>query len=98
MSLDDRYTFYMIPKEPLDELIKAAQDFRRMQELLEKDTSSGALGDYIPEEEAMKLLGRGKTWFWDKRKSGELPGKKAAGRWYYRLKDIQKYIEDGRPV
>ena len=96
MNLDDKCTFYLVPKEVLDDFIKAAQDFRRMQELLEKDTSSRALGDYIPEEEAMKLLGRGKTWFWDKRKSGKLPGKKAAGRWYYRLMDIQKYIEDGK--
>ena len=95
MNLDDKYTFYMIPKEVLDDLIKAVQDFRRMQEFLEKGASSGALGDYIPEEEAMKLLGRGKTWFWDKRKSGELSGKKAAGRWYYKITDIKTYIEDG---
>ena len=98
MNLDHKCTFYLIPKEVLDDFIKAAQDFRRMQDQLDKDTSSRVLGDYIPEEEAMKLLGRGKTWFWNKRKSGELPAKKAAGRWYYRLKDIQKYIEDGRSI
>lgn len=88
-------TFYLVPKEALDDLILAIQDFRKVQALLEGSSSRDVLGDYIPEEEAMKLLGRGKTWFWDKRKSGELPGKKAAGRWYYKKNDLKKYIENG---
>ena len=90
---DKQNAFYMIPEEALDELIQAIQDIRRIQAMLEKSSNSDALGDFIPEEDAMKLLGRGKTWFWMKRKSSELPGKKAAGRWYYNKNDLKKYIE-----
>lgn len=88
-------TFYLIPKEALDELIQAIQDIRQVQVMLEGSNRKEAMGDWIPEEDAMELLGRGKTWFWDKRKTGELPGKKAAGRWYYKLSEINKYIENG---
>lgn len=95
IDFDNQNTFYLIPKEALDDLIQAIQDIRRIQAMLEKSCNSDALGDYIPEEDAMKLLGRGKTWFWSKRKSGELPGKKAAGRWYYQLRVINKYIQNG---
>ena len=88
-------TFYLIPKEALDELIQAIQDIRQVQVMLESSNRKEAMGDWIPEGDAMELLGRGKTWFWDKRKTGELPGKKAAGRWYYKLSEINKYIENG---
>ena len=68
-----------------------------VREELEKRNGSDALGDYIPEERAMELLGRGKTWFWNQRKSGDLNGKKAAGRWYYSLDELKKLINNGNP-
>jgi hypothetical protein len=98
VNFEDKHTFYLIPKETLDELIQAIRDIKGIQEEIGKGVNSSALGDYIPEDRAMELLGRGKTWFFNKRKSGELPGKKAAGRWYYRNQDIIKYIEDGQSV
>jgi len=84
-DFDKHNTFYLIPKEAFDELIQAVKDLRQMQAEIERGADSSALGDYIPEDRAMEMLKRGKTWFFNKRKSGELPGKKAAGRWYYRL-------------
>ncbi|KPK82814.1 MAG: hypothetical protein AMS27_13925 [Bacteroides sp. SM23_62_1] len=98
INFDDKHTFYLVPKESLDELIQAVRDLKRLQEEIGKGANSEALGDYIPEDRAMELLGRGKTWFFNRRKSGELPGKKAAGRWYYKIADIQKYIENGRTI
>ena len=94
MNFDDRHTFYLIPKEALDELIQAIKDLKMLQDEIGKGGNSEALGDYIPEDKAMELLDRGKTWFFYKRKSGELPGKKAAGRWYYLKEDIKKYIQN----
>jgi hypothetical protein len=97
-DFDKNNTFYLIPKEAFDELIQAVKDLRLMKDEIGKGITSSALGDFIPEEIAMELLGRGKTWFFNKRRSGELPGKKAAGRWYYRHQDIKKYIEDGKSI
>jgi hypothetical protein len=93
-DFDKNNTFYLIPKEAFDELIQAVKELKQIQDEIGKGITSSALGDFIPEETAMELLGRGKTWFFNKRKSGELPGKKAAGRWYYRKDDILKYIQN----
>lgn len=88
-------TLYLIPEEVLDELIAAVKSIKKFQENLEKEEKNiRPLGDYIDEDHAMELLKRGKTWFWNKRKSGELPGKKAAGRWYYNIADIKTYIQN----
>jgi hypothetical protein len=96
--LDEYKIFVLVPKEILEELIQAIGDMKKIKDLLEKENHSGTLGDFITEEKAKEIIGRGTTWFWNKRKSGELPGKKAAGRWYYKLMDIDKLIDNGRPV
>ena len=98
MDLNKTLTFYLVPKEVLDELIEAIKDLKKLQLGLEKKDISQTLGDYIPEEMALDLLARGKTWFHNKRKSYELPGKKAAGRWYYKRQDLLKLIESGESI
>jgi len=98
IDFESKHTFYLIPKEDLDELIQAIRDLKILQEEIGKGGSSDALGDFIPEDKAMELLDRGKTWFFNRRKSGELPSKKAAGRWYYKKEDILKYIQNGRTI
>lgn len=98
-DLDKQSTFYLVPEEALEELIAAVKSIKKFQENLERgEENARPLGDYIDESQAMKILKRGKTWFWNKRKTGELPGKKAAGRWYYKVTDIYKYIEDGGSI
>ena len=98
MDLNKTLTFYLVPQEVLDELIEAIRDLKKLQFGLEKEDISQTLGDYISEEMARDLLARGKTWFHNKRKSHELPGKKAAGRWYYKRQDLLKLIESGKNV
>ena len=94
MNILDENIYYLIPKQNLDELIEAVRDLKRIHDMNNGDIPQDILGDFICEEEAMKILQRGKTWFYNKRKSGDLPGKKAAGRWYYKKKDITNYIKD----
>ena len=89
-------TFYMIPAEVMDELLEVVKDLRELRTELTVKGKSDALGDYISEEEAMEILKRGKTWFWNMRKTGKLLGKKAAGRWYYQLDAITNFIENGK--
>jgi hypothetical protein len=98
-DLNNHSVFYLVPEKVLDELIEAIKSIRKLQETLERgEENTKAIGDYIEESQAMKILRRRKTWFWNKRKKGELSGKKAAGRWYYKEADILKYIENGRSI
>jgi hypothetical protein len=88
----------MVPEKAFQDLIETVHSIRKFQETQGSgEKNAQALGDYIDEDQAMKILRRQKTWFWNKRKTGELPGKKAAGRWYYKVVDINKFIENGRP-
>lgn len=59
-------------------------------------TKLNPIGDYITEKEAKELLGRGTTWFWNKRKSKELNGRKSGNVWYYSVKEIQHFVENGK--
>ena len=57
---------------------------------------SDSLVDYLSLEKTMELLGRKKTWFHNKRISGELPAKKSANQWWYKKSIINEYIENGQ--
>ena len=82
-----------VPKEIFEEIRQLVKDVKIMIELLHNSQNSSPLGGWIPESEAQKLLGRKTTWFYYKRKSGELTGKKRGGKWWYQKSDIQKFIE-----
>ncbi|MBT3301983.1 MAG: helix-turn-helix domain-containing protein [Bacteroidetes bacterium] len=86
-------TFTFLPQDVVDELLELAQNLRIVLPKLQEGSTSSKLGDWIPEEEAKKLLGRKTTWFYNKRKSGELDGRKRGNKWWYRLSDIQAFIE-----
>ena len=79
----------------MDELIEAIHDLRAIQKEIGHHGVKDPLNGFIPESQAMEILERGSTWFWQKRKSQELIGIKAAGRWYYRLTEIQNFIKNG---
>lgn len=82
--------------------------FERMEELMEKieklaaalnagkNPDNGILGDFISEKDAKILLSKGTTWFWNKRQSGELLGRKAGNQWYYSKSEIQSLIGNGK--
>ena len=50
-------------------------------------------GKYIPETTAKEMLGKGTTWFWQMRKSGQLKYKKVGSKIYYVIQDIENLIE-----
>ncbi|MBT3802350.1 MAG: hypothetical protein HOD63_07990 [Bacteroidetes bacterium] len=39
------------------------------------------------------MLGKGTTWFWQKRRDGELNFRKVGNKIYYKLSDIEKLFE-----
>ncbi len=84
----------IVSNKKLDEL---NQKIELVIEMLNaKKNESQPLGDYITENEARTILSRKTTWFYEKRKSKELPGKKMGGTWYYKRSDILNIIEKGK--
>jgi hypothetical protein len=67
---------------------------KKLKEIEDKLNRPKSIDDYVSELEAKKLLGRGTTWFWERRRSGELPYTKLGGQVYYLMSDLVKYLED----
>ncbi|MCX6257855.1 MAG: hypothetical protein NTW49_08180 [Bacteroidia bacterium] len=42
------------------------------------------------------MLHRSTTWFWQRRQDGTLTGQKRSGSWWYKLTDLEKFIENGK--
>ena len=68
-------------------------------ELLNKiNSGESSVGDYIPETEAKKLLGRKTTWFWNMRISGQLAFTKVGNKIYYAKSDIVKLFDNSKQL
>ena len=67
---------------------------KKLNDIDDKLEKPKSFDDYVSELEAKKLLGRGTTWFWERRTSGELPYTKLGGQVYYLKIDLVKYLED----
>ena len=67
---------------------------KKLKEIEDKLNRPKSIDDYVSELEAKKLLGRGTTWFWERRKAGELHYTKLGGQVYYLKSDLVKYLED----
>ncbi len=81
---------YLIPQSFLNSI---KEDQQKILELLSNPNTSQNLGDYIPESEAKKLLGRQTTWFWNMRTSGQLAFTKVGSKIYYAKSDFVKLFD-----
>lgn len=87
-------TLTLLPLDVVEELRDLAKDIKVLLPKLQNSPSTNLLGEWIAEEDAKKLLGRKTTWFFNKRKSRELQGKKKGNKWWYRVSDIKNFIEN----
>ena len=67
---------------------------KKLNDIDDKLEKPKSFDDYVSELEAKKLLLRGTTWFWERRRAGELPYTKLGGQVFYLMKDLVKYLED----
>ena len=67
---------------------------KKLKEIEDKLNRPKSIDDYVSELEAKKLLLRGTTWFWERRRAGELPYTKLGCQVFYLMKDLVKYLED----
>jgi hypothetical protein len=53
------------------------------------------MNEYISEADAKKMFDKKTTWFWERRRAGELPYTKVGSQVYYKRKDLIQYLEKG---
>ena len=78
----------------MGEKTQLSRILKKLEDIDTKLNKSKSVSDYVSELEAKQLLGRGTTWFWERRRSGELPYTKLGGQVYYLKSDLVKYLED----
>jgi len=67
---------------------------KKLKDIEDKLNKPKSIDDYVSELEAKQLLGRGTTWFWERRRLGELPYTTLGKQVYYLRKDLVKYLEN----
>jgi hypothetical protein len=82
-------SFLIVPEDVLDTLV-AKQD--RILELLEAKKEA-AVNGYITEKQAIEKINKKATWFWQMRKTGQLPFKKIGQTIYYLMDDIDSLLQ-----
>jgi phosphoribosyl-AMP cyclohydrolase len=92
---EGKQIFLLVPQEDVEDIRNTLKDIQ--VQLSNQRNSPKVLGDYISEKDAQEMLNRKTTWFWQKRKSGQLKGKKAGNHWYYKEDDIIRFIKNGMP-
>ena len=83
----------VIPLQKLDELIEKQNEILELLNNQETSKIREVNPDYVTEENAKKMLGKGTTWFWQQRKSGELTFSKVGRTIYYKLSEIQLLLK-----
>jgi hypothetical protein len=79
---------YLVPEEILDSLV-ANQD--RILEILNAKKEA-SLNGFITEKDAIAIVNKKTTWFWQLRKTGQLPFKKIGQTIYYSMDDINALL------
>ncbi|MBN8667357.1 MAG: helix-turn-helix domain-containing protein [Chitinophagales bacterium] len=80
----------IVPEDLLESILNK-QD--KILELLESKNLPTLKG-YVTEKQAMEILDKKVTWFWQVRKSGKLPFKKIGKTVYYAMEDIYSLLEN----
>ena len=80
-------------EQKLEELIQSQDEVRKMLIRSENERVQEVNG-YISENDAVKLLGKAKIWFWRKRKEENIPHKKLGSTVFYLKDDLFNLFED----
>ena len=70
--------------------------FKSMLKDQEQNRSTSELGEYIEEKEAIQLLGRKTTWFYNMRQTGKLPFTKIGSKTYYSKADLIQILDKNK--
>ena len=77
----------------LEQIAKSQTEIKKML-LKAEDERIREINGYVSEDDAVKLLGKAKIWFWRKRKGGVIPYKKLGSTIFYLKDDLFNLFED----
>lgn len=81
----------IVPRAMLEELL---ENQRAMLKLLKRQMQGEPVMGYVTQSEAMQLLKRKPTWFYQMRTSGKLGFSKVGRTVYYALSEIEKLLTE----
>jgi hypothetical protein len=84
-------SFVLTPQDSLNEILKVQKEI--ISVLSKGENQSAGIGDWIPEKEAQKILGKKVTSLWDLRKRGKLTFTKVGNKVFYSRNNIIKFME-----
>jgi GGDEF domain-containing protein len=83
--------FVLLPKAEYEQMSNMQQ---RILDILENKTSNlPGIGDFIPKEEAERILGRKGTTLWKLRKEGKIAYSKMGSEVFYSRQSILDYLK-----
>jgi len=88
MKEHDTTVLTLVPKQFLDQINDKLETLVKLNSKHEAN-----LPEYISEKDAIKLIGRGKTWFFEMRRSGKLTFYKVGSKVMYSRQQIVNFIE-----
>jgi hypothetical protein len=88
LSQGEPVVLMAVPSEMLEQIIQKLDELSAVV----KGGHPEKLGDWISEKEAQKLLGRKATWFWNRRKNGELVFTKVGNKIMYSRESILAFL------
>ena len=80
-------------EQQLGQLVQSQKEIKELLIKAENERVREVNG-YISEDDAVKLLGKAKIWFWRKRKEGFIPHKKLGSTIFYLKDDLFNLFEE----
>lgn len=88
--------FVIVPYEKLEAIEKMQSEILALLQT-KKGKGSESL-NHVTEKEAMKMVGKKGTWFWQMRRSGQLKFTKVGSKVFYSVDELQKLVSEGGHV
>lgn len=87
-------SFVIVPVAWLNELMERQNSILQLLNQSNPISSNNCLADYISEKDAMKMLNKKTTWFWNMRDSRKLKAYKIGNTNYYMKINILELLEN----
>lgn len=96
-TVEKSKTYLFVEREEIEEIITTAVKKALITNGKKEEITfeHGSLENMLSLEDAMRMLGRKNTWFYNMRVSGKLRAIKAGNKWWYEKEALVTFIKSG---